>query len=95
MKDKDYLSSLLLLKDIGSKLFCTAVPGHDRAASPSLLAEAAFSAGWEKEQVKEFVDPFTAFEEAEKMGKGVLCCGSLYLVGLLRERLIRKNRREE
>lgn len=90
MKDKDYPQSLLLLKSIGSVLHCTAVPGHDRAAPPSHLAEAARSAGWGKEQVREFDDPFAAFEEAEKTGIGVLCCGSLYLVGFLRERLIRE-----
>ena len=88
MKDKDYPQSLLLLKSIGSALYCTAVPGHERAASPSLLAKAARSAGWRKEQVREFDDPFTAFKEAKKTGEGVLCCGSLYLVGFLRERLI-------
>ena len=90
MKDKDYPQSLLLLKSIGSALYCTAVPGHDRAAPPSLLAEAARSAGWGREQVREFDDPFAAFEAAEKTGEGVLCCGSLYLVGFLRERLIRE-----
>ncbi|NLB82992.1 MAG: hypothetical protein GX791_01970, partial [Synergistaceae bacterium] len=90
MKDKEYFQSFLLLKSIGSALHCTAMPGHDRAAPPSLLAEAARSAGWRKDQIREFDDPFTAVEEAEKTGEGVLCCGSLYLVGFLRERLIRK-----
>ena len=95
MKDKDYSKSLLLLKSIGSSLYCTAVPGHDRAAPPSLLAEAARSVGWGSEQVREFDDPFAALEEAEKTGEGVLCCGSLYLVGFLRERLVTERGEEE
>ncbi len=95
MKDKDYRAGLSLLRDIGSGLFCTAVPGHARAASPQALSEAALAAGWERKGVKEFDDPCEALEEAEKTGEGVLCCGSLYLVGYLRERLVRENRREE
>lgn len=90
MKDKEYFQSLLLLKSIGSAIHCTAMPGHDRAAPPSLLAEAARSAGWRNDQIGEFDDPFSAIEEAEKTGEGVLCCGSLYLVGFLRERLMRE-----
>ncbi|MEA4881986.1 MAG: folylpolyglutamate synthase/dihydrofolate synthase family protein [Synergistaceae bacterium] len=90
MKDKEYSQSLSLLQCIGSALHCTAVPGHDRAAPPSLLAEAARTAGWPEKQIREFGDPFAALEAAEQTGEGVLCCGSLYLVGFLRERLRRE-----
>ena len=74
-------------------LICTSVPGNLRSEDPENLAAAALKAGWTQEKVKIIPDPREALFEAEKTGKGTVCCGSLYFVGHMRTMLF-SNRKE-
>ena len=85
MGDKDYRESLALLKELNVPLYCTEIPGMSRSANAEKLAEEARCSGLNVPG--SFADPMEAVQAAAQAGKSVLCCGSLFLVGFLREAL--------
>ena len=85
MGDKDYRESLLLLKELKTRLYCTEIPGMSRSVNAETLATAARLNGLDAPTA--FAHPMTALKAAAMAGKPVLCCGSLFLVGNLREAL--------
>ncbi len=86
MKDKDYRESLRILKVFSDNLYCTAVPDNSRGLSADSLTCAAREAGFT--EVVEEEDPLRALSMACKTSQLVLCLGSLYFVGWLRERIV-------
>lgn len=89
MREKDLTSVLLQLKDLHAPIYA-AEPPSERALPCTELADAAKMAGITAAGA--FDDPFKALERARhdvKQGSCVLCCGSLYLIGLLRGALAR------
>ena len=86
MGDKDYRESLALLKELDVPLYCTEIPGMPRSANAEKLAEEARRIGLSVSG--SFAHPTEAFQAAAQAGKPVLCCGSLFLVGFLREVLL-------
>ncbi|MCL2010259.1 MAG: bifunctional folylpolyglutamate synthase/dihydrofolate synthase [Synergistaceae bacterium] len=85
MKDKDYPACIEILGKLGAAFYATAVPGAER----SLTAEDAASAP-RKELVRgAFENPLAAIAEASRDNDVVLVCGSLYLIGWARPRVMR------
>jgi len=89
MKDKPYNECLSMLREAGSRLWCTQVPGNPRSAAAETLARAAIEAGWGQDDVLALPDPIEALREARLASEVAVCCGSLYLVGFTRPRLRR------
>ena len=84
MKDKNFAESLSSLKKSAGVLLCTSVPGNARAADPMDLLKRALEVGWEEGAVMAIPDPGEALKESERIGKGTICCGSLYFIGFMR-----------
>ncbi len=89
MKDKPYNECLSMLREVGSRLWCTQIPDNPRSATAETLARAAMEAGWRQDEVLPLADPIEAIREARHASEVVVCCGSLYLVGFARPRLRR------
>jgi dihydrofolate synthase/folylpolyglutamate synthase len=73
-----------------SRLICTSV-GDDRSSPSEALAVAARAAGLGA-QVETAADPRAALDAAARSRSAVIVAGSLYLVGAVRERLLREAR---
>jgi dihydrofolate synthase/folylpolyglutamate synthase len=73
-----------------SRLICTSV-GDDRSSPSEILAAAARAAGLGG-QIETAADPRSAFDAATRSRGAVIVAGSLYLVGAVRERLLREGR---
>jgi len=86
MKDKDIPGMLRALSGCGGDLFCTHIPGMERCETPTVVAEKARSAGWTG-SVEVFDEPRKAIEKALKRARLVVCTGSLYFAGHVRESL--------
>ncbi|MDR1379246.1 MAG: bifunctional folylpolyglutamate synthase/dihydrofolate synthase [Synergistaceae bacterium] len=86
MKDKDYLSCLEILSELGVALYATCVPGMERSLPAGNVAKAAESMVW-RNRVVGFENPLDAIAAASKENDVVIVCGSLYLVGWTRSRL--------
>ena len=83
MRDKDYRENLRILSEIRPRLFCTTVPGMERAENPGILATAAREFNW-KEKPIAYDDPEIAFGYILDHSEYALCCGSLYFIGYIR-----------
>ena len=83
MRDKDYRENLRILSEIRPRLFCTTVPGMERAENPGILAAAAREFNW-KENPIAYDDPESAFGYMLDRSDYALCCGSLYFIGYIR-----------
>jgi dihydrofolate synthase/folylpolyglutamate synthase len=83
MRDKDYRENLRILSEIRPRLFCTTVPGMERAENPGILAAAAREFNW-KEKPIAYDDPESAFGYMLDRSDYALCCGSLYFIGYIR-----------
>ena len=83
MRDKDYRENLRILSEIRPRLFCTTVPGMERAENPGMLAAAAREFNW-KEKPIAYDDPEIAFGYILDHSEYALCCGSLYFIGYIR-----------
>jgi dihydrofolate synthase/folylpolyglutamate synthase len=90
MRDKDSKSSLELLRPVADRLICTSVPGMSRCETSAVLVEMAKAAGWTSPVSEE--DPLRALAMAEQSASMVVVCGSLYLVGWMRSRLVPERR---
>jgi dihydrofolate synthase/folylpolyglutamate synthase len=89
MKDKDYPACLSILNGLGASFYATGVPGMERSLTPSALAEEASRLEWAG-AVEAFEDPLDAVARASGENDIVLVCGSLYLIGWIRPRLMEK-----
>ncbi len=83
MRDKDYRQNLRILSEIRPRLFCTTVPGMERAENPEILAAAAREFSWKDEPVA-YDNPEIAFGYVLDHSEYALCCGSLYFIGYIR-----------
>jgi dihydrofolate synthase/folylpolyglutamate synthase len=73
-----------------SRLICTSV-GDDRSSAPEELAAMARAAGLGA-TIETAADPHAALNAASRDRRAVIVAGSLYLVGAVRERLLRQGR---
>jgi len=73
-----------------ARVICTSV-GDDRSSTPEALAAMARGAGLGA-KVETAVDPHEALNAASRDRCAVIVAGSLYLVGAVRERLLRQGR---
>jgi dihydrofolate synthase/folylpolyglutamate synthase len=89
MKDKDYPRCLDVLSGLGAAFYATCVPGMERSLSPEGVAETAGCRQW-RNAVAGFEDPVDAVAAASRENEVVVVCGSLYLIGWVRPRLLQK-----
>lgn len=85
MKDKEIPRALSYLRDTGARFFCTEVPGLSRSLKADELRDIA-----EKENLKvlgSFKNPVAAINAALREDMPLLCCGSLFLAGYVKEHL--------
>ncbi|MDR3231245.1 MAG: bifunctional folylpolyglutamate synthase/dihydrofolate synthase [Synergistaceae bacterium] len=93
MKDKDYPACLEILNGLrGSNgeapSFCaTQVPGMERSLAADVLAERARQMKWTG-AVEGYENPLDAIERASGENDVVVVCGSLYLIGWVRPKLL-------
>jgi folylpolyglutamate synthase/dihydropteroate synthase len=73
-----------------ARVICTSV-GDDRSSTPEALAAMARGAGLGT-RVETVADPHEALNVASRDRGAVIVAGSLYLVGAVRERLLRQGR---
>jgi folylpolyglutamate synthase/dihydropteroate synthase len=73
-----------------ARLICTSV-GDDRSSAPEELAAMARAAGLGT-TIETAADPHAALNAASRDRGAVIVAGSLYLVGAVRERLLRQGR---
>ncbi|MDR1979809.1 MAG: bifunctional folylpolyglutamate synthase/dihydrofolate synthase [Synergistaceae bacterium] len=88
MKDKDYPECLDVLNGLHCAFYATCVPGMERSLSPEGVAAAAGRGLW-RNAVVGFENPLDAIAAASRENEVVVVCGSLYLVGWVRSRLVR------
>jgi dihydrofolate synthase/folylpolyglutamate synthase len=91
MKDKDYLECLDVLARLGAAFYGTCVPGMERSLSQEEVAEAARSKHWRN--VTGFENPLDAISAASQENEVVVVCGSLYLIGWVRSKLVQNEGR--
>ena len=82
MKDKDVEGALSLLRPLGTRIYCTSVPGLERSLDASAMMQAAERAGLDATGA--YDNPIDAIRAAVRDGSPVLCCGSLFLVGYVK-----------
>lgn len=89
MRDKDYSGCMgLLSSELGPKLYVTTIPGMARAAKPDELMRASRDFVW-RNQPEGYAFPEEAVKKAVNDGNElVIVCGSLYLVGYIRGKLL-------
>ncbi|MCR5336403.1 MAG: bifunctional folylpolyglutamate synthase/dihydrofolate synthase [Synergistes sp.] len=85
MKDKETGRALSYLRDTGAVLYCTEVPDFPRSLKADEMAEIAKNEGFEV--MGSFNDPIDAINAALGEGLPLLCCGSLFLVGYVKEHI--------
>lgn len=85
MKDKDIGDTLALLKPLGAKFFCTEVPDNARSLKAEEMKRLADAANLNVCGCG--TEPLSVLREAASDGAVTLCCGSLFLVGYLKERI--------
>ena len=83
MRDKDIADTLNIFKSIDADLFCTEVPNNSRSFKAEEMFELASKEGLAP--VGAFQEPIEAMRRAALIGSPVICCGSLYLVGYIKE----------
>lgn len=89
MSDKNYTKSLSLLSKCGAGIILTEIPGNQRCESSDKLFEAASAFRWRNDPVV-VVDPFAAVRKGCSEAEIVIICGSLYLIGFVRDNLIKE-----
>lgn len=85
MKDKDIDLTLSILKEINPKVVCTEIPNMERSMKASSLADKVKKAGISV--ISEYECPLDAVAESIQSGVPLISCGSLFLVGYLKEHL--------
>ncbi|MDR1873760.1 MAG: bifunctional folylpolyglutamate synthase/dihydrofolate synthase [Synergistaceae bacterium] len=91
MKDKDYPACLGALNGLPVKpsLYATCVPGMERSLASDVLAECARRMRWAGE-VRAWENPLDAVGRASEENDVVVVCGSLYLIGWIRPKLLER-----
>ncbi len=88
MADKDYTHMIKRMATVTSRAFCVR-PANDRALDPAAYAAAFRAAGIPAEGYPTVAAGVAAaMEAAEKDGKALLCLGSLYMYGEVREAVV-------
>jgi dihydrofolate synthase/folylpolyglutamate synthase len=93
MRDKDISRIVECLKSIGAPIFC-AQPPTERASPAGALASLLRDAGCDVAGA--YVDPMEALDAATASSGSdelVVCCGSLFLVGAIKQGMLRDNTR--
>ncbi|MDO4987667.1 MAG: folylpolyglutamate synthase/dihydrofolate synthase family protein [Synergistes sp.] len=83
MRDKEVFNSLNILKKLNARLYCTEVPDNPRTLKADELLKIASDAGLDAE--RSYKSPIDALNASVSDRTPVLCCGSLYLVGWIKE----------
>ena len=73
---------------LDAAFYGTCVPGMERSLSPEGVMNAAGRRQW-RNTVEGFEDPLDAIAAASRENEVVVVCGSLYLIGWVRPRLVR------
>ena len=90
MRDKDYMGCLELMSHkLTTKLYLTTVPDMQRACKPKELFESAINFQWANIPEK-YNNPFEAINQARTENEIIIICGSLYLIGYMRKKLMNK-----
>ena len=88
MADKDYTHMVARMGEVAFRAFCVR-PANDRALDPAKYAEAFSTIGIPAEGYATVADGVIAAAEAAKReGKALLCLGSLYMYGEVREAVL-------
>lgn len=93
MRDKDYQGCLAVLNTLKNAAFyATAAPGIARSLPENDMFEAAKKFSWRNDKnLKAFKSPLDAVNHAiDDKNEVILICGSLYLIGWIRPRLIKQ-----
>ena len=85
MKDKEVGRALAYLRGADAALFCTQVPGSARSLDAYEMKRAAEAEGLET--AGGYDDPVEAINAALALPSPLLCCGSLFLVGYIKEHI--------
>ena len=85
MKDKETGRALSYLRSTKAVLYCTEVPGCARSLKADEMLDTAKREGFET--MGSFDDPVDAINAALSENSPLLCCGSLFLVGYVKEHL--------
>ena len=88
MADKDYTHMVSRMAEVAERAFCVR-PANDRALDPTAYAETFRKMGIPAEGYTTVADGVkAAMETAEREGKALLCLGSLYMYGEVREAVL-------
>lgn len=88
MADKDYDRMVARMGEVASRAFCVR-PANDRALDPAKYAESFRAIGIPAEGYPTVPDGVrAAMETARREGKALLCLGSLYMYGEVREAVL-------
>ena len=88
MADKDYTHMVSRMAEVAAQAFCVR-PTNDRALDPAAYAETFRKMGIPAEGYATVADGVkAAMETAEREGKALLCLGSLYMYGEVREAVL-------
>ena len=96
MRDKDYNSCLKVLSGLDANFYAAAVPDMQRCLPVQDMIKAAKKFKFNNlSKLKNFKTPLDAVKQAVKDGNEViLICGSLYLIGWIRSRLMSQSFRD-
>ena len=94
MADKDYGHMVARMGEVSARAFCVR-PANDRALDPVKYAEAFREIGVPAEGYATVAEGVkAAMETAKREGKALLCLGSLYMYGEVREAVLDNEKRE-
>lgn len=85
MADKDVRLMLDLMKGLSPTLYCTQVPDLARSMKADSLAASAQAHGLQT--AGSFENPVDAIRAARATGGPTICCGSLYMIGWVKEHM--------
>jgi dihydrofolate synthase/folylpolyglutamate synthase len=88
MRDKDIYGCLSHINTLEVPLFLTEVPNNERSASIRDLEDIASKFNWA--EVLCFKDPLDALSAAKTNSDLVIICGSLYLIGYIRSKIVKE-----
>ncbi|MEG1502061.1 MAG: folylpolyglutamate synthase/dihydrofolate synthase family protein [Synergistaceae bacterium] len=86
MSDKDILSSIEILGELNSNVYCTLVPNLLRSASAKQLAQ--YCSELKINVIDTFEEPLDALKNVLSDDAVTIVCGSLYLIGYIKTKLL-------
>lgn len=91
MKDKDYPQCLEVLNALKPSFYATCVPEMERSLTSAALGEYVQRMEWRNSpRASGYGNPLDAVDAAAKENDIVIVCGSLYLIGWVRPKLLEK-----